>query len=121
MIDHYSSNRLHEARQRDLMNEAKGGWLLKQARDTESTPRKSNVARRILPIVLIGVALVIAVLLLTFATTLPAAASAPNTGPIAGTWYGNMNFSIGNSVQCVHINSQFTAEGILEQRPNASQ
>jgi hypothetical protein len=73
MINHYSSNALHEARRQDLMNEAKGGWLLKQARDTESAQRKPNVVRRILPALLIGAALAAGLLLLTFATALPAA------------------------------------------------
>lgn len=110
MINHYSSNVLHEARRQDLMNEAQGGWLLKQAREAESMHRKSTMARRILPILLIGAALVIGVLLLTFATTLPAAAGAPNTGTIAGTWYGNMTFP-NNSVQRVMVNIEDCAAG----------
>ena len=62
MINHYSSNALHEAHRQDLMNEAKGGWLLKQAREAESAQRKPNVTRRILPILLIGAALAVGVL-----------------------------------------------------------
>ena len=186
MINHYSSNALSEARHHDLMNEAKGGWLLRQARAADSTHQPSGAARRVLPIVLIVITLALGVLLLTLATTLPAAAGAPNTSAIAGTWYGNMTFpnnsvqhiqvsiadcTIGNvcgfvhnyAVQCtweltfdgkqdqayvfhhsqtltgsrpaqgtsyytpqpdgsllrVHVNPQFTAEGVLKQRPNA--
>ena len=65
MINHYSGKVLHDAHRQDLMNEAKGGWLLKQAREAESTHRKSNAGQRVLPILLIGAALVIGVLLLT--------------------------------------------------------
>ena len=65
MIDHYSSNALHDAHRQDLMNEAKGGWLLKQAREAEPTQRKPNLIRRILPILLIGAALIIGLLRLT--------------------------------------------------------
>ena len=111
MINHYSSNALHDARRQDLMNEAKGGWLLKRAREAESTQRKSNVARRVLPILLIGAALAIGVLLLTFATALPAAASAPNTSAIGGTWYGNMNFSDVNSVQRIEVSIEDCTAG----------
>ena len=188
MINHYSSNVLHEAHRQDLMNEAKGGWLIKQARTTESTNRPPERVRRILLILLIGITLMLAgVLVLTFVMPLPAAANASSTGTIAGIWYGNMKFP-NNSVQrikvniedctagsvcgyvhnyvvqctweltfdgkqgeayvfhhsqtltgvCpaqgtsyytpqpdgsllrVHVNPQFTAEGILKQRPNAS-
>ena len=62
MIDHYSSNVLHEAHRQDLMNEAKGGWLLKQARGAESTHRKPGAAQRVLLILLIGAALAIGVM-----------------------------------------------------------
>ncbi len=57
MIDHYSSNVLHEAHRQDLMNEAKGGWLLKQAGGAESPHMKSSVAQRVLLLLLIGAAL----------------------------------------------------------------
>jgi hypothetical protein len=65
VINHYSGKILHEAHRQDLMNEAKGGWLLKQAREAEPTPRKPKVIRRILPILLIGAVLAIGVLQFT--------------------------------------------------------
>jgi hypothetical protein len=65
MINHYSGNALHEAHRQDLLNEAKGGWLLKQAREAESTHKKPKVGPRVLPILLIGATLVIGLLLLT--------------------------------------------------------
>jgi hypothetical protein len=65
MINHYSGKALHDAHRQDLLNEAKGGWLLKQTREAESTQKKPNAGHRVLPILLIGAALVIGVLLLT--------------------------------------------------------
>jgi len=62
MINHYSSNALHEAHRRDLMNEAKGGWLLKQARGEAPMPESHRLIRRVVPIVLIGMALAVSVL-----------------------------------------------------------
>lgn len=76
MINHYSGNLLHEARRQDLMNEAKGGWLLKQARNAEPAQRNPSATRRILPILLICAALLIGLLLMTSATALLAAAAA---------------------------------------------
>ena len=110
MINHYSSKVLHEARQHDLMNEARGSWLLKQARDAGSTHRKPGGAQRVLPILLIGAALAIGVLLLTFVLTFPAAADAPSTSAIAGTWYGNMTFP-NNSVQRIMVNIEDCTAG----------
>lgn len=111
MINHYSSNALHEARRHDLMNEAKGGWLIRQARAAEPINRPSGAAHRILPILLLSIALIlIGVLLLTFTTTLPAAASTSNTGPIAGKWYGNMTFP-NNSVQRIGVNIENCTSG----------
>jgi hypothetical protein len=62
MINHFSSNALHDAHRQDLMNEAKGGWLLKQARGAGATQRKPNVIQRFLPGLLISAVLVIGVL-----------------------------------------------------------
>jgi hypothetical protein len=62
MINDYTGNVLHDARHRDLVNEAKGGWLLKQARETEPTSGHRNLIQRIWPIVTIAIALVIGVL-----------------------------------------------------------
>ncbi len=110
MNNHYSSRALHEARRQDLMNEARGGWLLKQAREAESTHVKSGAAQRVLLILLIGAALIIGGLLFTFAMALPAAASATNTSAIAGTWYGNMTFP-NNSVQRITVNIEDCTAG----------
>jgi hypothetical protein len=62
MINDYTGNVLHDARHRDLVNEARGGWLLKQARGEEPTSGKTRSIRWILPVALVGGALVIGVL-----------------------------------------------------------
>ena len=62
MINHYSGNALHEAHRQDLMNEAKGGWLLKQAREGEPTVRHRSLIQRGWPIVLIAIPLAVGVL-----------------------------------------------------------
>jgi len=62
MTNHYSGNALHEAHRQDLMNEAKGGWLLKQARETEPAAGHRNLIRRVWPSVTIAIALAIGVL-----------------------------------------------------------
>jgi hypothetical protein len=62
MINHYSGNALHEAYQQDLMNEAKGGWLLKQAHDSEPASGQRSLIQRGWPILLIAITLAIGVL-----------------------------------------------------------
>jgi hypothetical protein len=62
MTNHYSGNALHAAHRQDLMNEARGGWLLKQAREAEPAPGHRNLFRRVWPIVPIAIALAIGVL-----------------------------------------------------------
>jgi hypothetical protein len=62
MINHYSGNALHDAHRQDLMNEAKGGWRLKQAREEEPTVGHRSLIRRGWPMVLIAIALAIGVL-----------------------------------------------------------
>jgi hypothetical protein len=62
MNNDFTGNELHKARRHDLMREAKGGWLLKQAREAESA---HNAGHRVPPVLLIGAILVIGVLLLT--------------------------------------------------------
>jgi hypothetical protein len=110
MNNHYSSSALSEARRHDLMNEAKGGWLLKQARAEGSTNKPSTAAHSVLPALVIGIALLLGILLLALVTTHPAAASAPTTGPISGKWYGNMMFP-NNSVQRIEVNIENCTSG----------
>jgi hypothetical protein len=62
MINDYTGNVLHDARHRDLVNEAKGGWLLKQAREAEPAPGHRSLIQRGWPIVLIAITLAIGVL-----------------------------------------------------------
>ena len=62
MINHYSGNALHDAHRQDLMNEATGGWLLKQAREAEPTSGHRNLIQRGWPIVTIAIMLAIGVL-----------------------------------------------------------
>ena len=62
MTNHYSGNALHAAHRQDLMNEAKGGWLLKQARETEPASGHRNLIQRVWPIVTIAITLAIEVL-----------------------------------------------------------
>ena len=62
MINHYSGNALHAAHRQDLMNEARGGWLLKQAREEEPTVGHRSLIQRGWPIVLIAITLAIGVL-----------------------------------------------------------
>ena len=62
MINHYSGNALHEAHRRDLMNEAQGGWLLKQAREAKPASVHRNLIQRGWPIVMIAITLAIRVL-----------------------------------------------------------
>jgi hypothetical protein len=62
MINHYGGNALHEAHRQDLMNEAKGGWLLKQAREAEPASGHHNLIQRVWPSVTIAIALAIGVL-----------------------------------------------------------
>jgi hypothetical protein len=63
MINHYSGNALHEAHRQDLMNEARGGWLLKQAREEEPKVGHRSLIQRVWPIVLIAIPLAIGVLM----------------------------------------------------------
>lgn len=63
MINHYGGSALHEAHRQDLMNEAKGGWLLKQARETEPASGHRNLIQRVWPSVAIAIALAIGVLM----------------------------------------------------------
>ena len=44
------------------MNEAKGGWLLKQARETEPASGHRNLIQHVWPIVMIAITLAIRVL-----------------------------------------------------------
>ena len=62
MINHYSGNALHDAHRQDLMNEAKGGWLLKQARDAGPASGQRNLIQRVWPRVLTAITLAIGVL-----------------------------------------------------------
>jgi len=62
MTNHYSGNALHAAYRQDLMNEAKGGWLLKQAREAEPASGQRNLIQRVWPIAVIAIALAIGVL-----------------------------------------------------------
>ena len=62
MINHYSGNALHEARRQDLINEAKGGWLLKQAREAEPASGQRSLIQRGWPLVMIAMALALGVL-----------------------------------------------------------
>ena len=62
MINHYSGNVLHEAHRQDLMNEAKGGWLLKQVREAGPASVHHNLIQRVRPMVLTAVTLAIGVL-----------------------------------------------------------
>jgi hypothetical protein len=62
MINHYSGNVLHAAHRQDLMNEAKGGWLLKQAHETGPASGHRNLIQRVWPMVMIAIALAIGVL-----------------------------------------------------------
>jgi hypothetical protein len=62
MINDYTGNVLHDARHRDLVNEAKGGWLLKQARETEPALGHRNLIQRVWPIMTIAITLAIRVL-----------------------------------------------------------
>ena len=62
MINHYSSNALHAARRQDLINEAKGGWLLKRAREAEPASGHRNLIQRVWPIVLTAITLATGVL-----------------------------------------------------------
>jgi hypothetical protein len=62
MINDYTGNALHDARHSDLVNEAKGGWLLKQAREEEPTGGQRSLIQRVWPIVLIAITLAIGVL-----------------------------------------------------------
>ena len=62
MINHYSSNVLHEAHRQDLMNEAKGGWLLKQAREAGPALEHRNLIQRVWPMMLIAITLAIGAL-----------------------------------------------------------
>jgi hypothetical protein len=62
MINDYTGTVLHDARQRDLVNEAKGGWLLKQARDSEPASEQHSLMQRGWPLVLIAITLAIGVL-----------------------------------------------------------
>lgn len=48
-------------------------------------------------------AVVVFAALTTLVATLPVAAANTNTSAIAGTWYGNMNFSISNNVQRIAV------------------
>jgi hypothetical protein len=63
MINHYSGNALHEAHRQDLMNEAKGGWLLKQAREEVPAAGHSNLIQYVWPRVLTAITLAIGVLM----------------------------------------------------------
>ena len=63
MMNYYSGNALHQARRQDLMNEAKGGWLLKQAREAEPASGHRSLIQRGRPIVvMIAITLAIGVL-----------------------------------------------------------
>jgi hypothetical protein len=62
MMNHYSGNALHEARRLDLMNEAKGGWLLKQAREAEPASGHRSLIQRGWPMVMIAITLALGVL-----------------------------------------------------------
>jgi len=62
MINDYTGNVLHDARHRDLVNEARGGWLLKQAREAEPASGHRSLIQRGWPIVLIAITLAIGVL-----------------------------------------------------------
>ena len=62
MINDYTGNVLHDARHRDLVNEAKGGWLLKQAREAEPASGQRSLIQHGWPIVLIAITLAIGVL-----------------------------------------------------------
>ena len=62
MINDYTGNVLHNARQRDLVNEARGGWLLKQACEDEPTVGHRSLIQRGWPIVMIAITLAIGVL-----------------------------------------------------------
>ena len=62
MINHYSGNALHDAHRQDLMNEAKGGWLLKQAREEEPAAGHRNLIQCVWPIVFIAIKLATGVL-----------------------------------------------------------
>jgi len=62
MINHYSGNALHEAHRQDLMNEARGGWLLKQAREAEPASEHRNLIQRVWPMVLTAITLATGVL-----------------------------------------------------------
>ena len=63
MINDYTGNALHDARHRDLVNEAKGGWLLKQAREAEPASGHHSLIQRGWPIVMLAIPLAIAVLM----------------------------------------------------------
>jgi len=43
MINDYTGNVLHDARHRDRVNEARGVWLLKQAREEEPAAGQRNL------------------------------------------------------------------------------
>jgi hypothetical protein len=62
MINHYSGNALHAARRQDLINEAKGGWLLKQAREAEPASGQRSLIQRGWPLVMIAITLALGVL-----------------------------------------------------------
>jgi hypothetical protein len=62
MINHYSGNALHDAHRQDLINEARGGWLLKQAREEKPKVGHRSLIQRGWPIVTIAIALAIGVL-----------------------------------------------------------
>ena len=62
MFNDYTGNVLHDARHRDLVNEARGGWLLKQAREAEPASGHRSLIQRGWPIVLIAITLAIGVL-----------------------------------------------------------
>jgi hypothetical protein len=62
MINHYSGDALHDAHRQDLMKEAKGGWLLKQACEADPASGQRSLIQRGWPMVLIAIALAIGVL-----------------------------------------------------------
>jgi hypothetical protein len=62
MINHYSGNLLHAAHRQDLVNEAKGSWLLKQTREAGPAAGRRNLIQRVWLIVTIAIALALGVL-----------------------------------------------------------
>jgi len=62
MINHYSGNLLHAAHRQDLVNEAKGSWLLKQTREAGPALGRRNPIQRVWLIVTIAITLALGVL-----------------------------------------------------------